>query len=92
MDNFSWEKKILTAFKSSIEKYRSGDQNLDKFFSDKDLKYFSSIGYKSREFFDFVEDYCDIGAPSIETAILFSPTSRLRYKKCNTPELDSFCL
>ncbi|MEE2808771.1 MAG: DUF5069 domain-containing protein [Verrucomicrobiota bacterium] len=94
MDNFSWEKHFLATFKSGIEKYRSGDRDLDKFFSDKELKYFSSIGYKPREFFDFVEDYCDIGSPSIETAILIAAARRdyfytIQKKKISPNEVTS---
>ncbi|HAA88517.1 MAG: DUF5069 domain-containing protein [Verrucomicrobiota bacterium] len=92
MDNFSWEKHFLTAFKSGIDKYRSGNRDPDKFFSDEELKYFNSIGYKHREFFDFVEDYCDTGAPSIETAILIAAARRdyfytIQKKKISSTEV-----
>ena len=40
MNNLSWEKDYLTIFNGSIEKYQSGDRDLDKFFLDKEIKYF----------------------------------------------------
>ena len=76
MNNFSWEKDYLTIFNGSIEKYQSGDRDLDKFFLDKELKYINSIGYKPREFFEVVEDYRHGGAPSIERAILMAAVRR----------------
>ena len=94
MNNFSWEKDYLTIFNGSIEKYQSGDRDPDKFFLDKELKYINSIGYKPREFFDFVEDYCDVGAPSIETAILIAAVRRdyfyvIQKKKISPSEITS---
>ena len=73
---FSWEKNFTDTFQKSIVKYKEGIRDLDKFFEEIDLAFFNDIGYQPREFFDFVEDYCDVGAPSPETALLIASVRR----------------
>ena len=73
---FSWEKIFTDTFQKSIVKYKEGIRDLDKFFEEIDLAFFNDIGYQPREFFDFVEDYCDVGAPSPETALLIASVRR----------------
>ena len=75
-NNFSWETRFKETFNKSIEKYRSGKSSLGDFFDDSDQTLLNDIGYKPREFFDFVEDYCDVGAPSPESALLIASVRR----------------
>lgn len=74
--NFSWETRFNETFRKSIERYRSGKRSIDDFFDESDQNLLKDIGYKSREFFDFVEDYCDVGAPSPESALLIASVRR----------------
>ena len=73
---FSWEKNFTDTFQKSIVKYKEEIRDLDKFFEEIDLSFFKDIGYQPREFFDFVEDYCHVGAPSPETALLIASVRR----------------
>jgi hypothetical protein len=56
--------------------YRSGNQNFETYYTPDDLRFFAEIGYKSREFFDFVEDFCEDGEPSVSTALLVAAVRR----------------
>lgn len=75
-DKFSWETRFKETFHKSVEKYQSGKNSLGDFFDDSDQTLLNDIGYKPREFFDFVEDYCDVGAPSPESALLIASVRR----------------
>lgn len=46
------------------------------YYSDDDIAFLKSIGYKPRELFDFVEDYADEAAPAQSTALLIAAVRR----------------
>jgi hypothetical protein len=71
-----WNDYFLALFDSCCATYRSGCRNLDRFYSGEDLAYLATIGYQPREFFDFVEDFCDDDAPSASTALLVAAVRR----------------
>lgn len=73
-----WDSKFTSLFNSSCEKYRNGIRDLDSYYDQDDLKFLESIGYKKREFFDFVEDHCDSSdqTPSPETSLLIASVRR----------------
>ncbi|MAP17058.1 MAG: DUF5069 domain-containing protein [Verrucomicrobiota bacterium] len=75
-EQFSWDIKFKELFQKYSEKYKSGNREIDQFFEEVDFDFFDNIGYKPREFFDFIEDHCDVGAPSPETALLIAAVRR----------------
>ena len=76
MTNYNWETTFLDLFDRSLERYRGGDENVDGYFTKDDLAFLTSIGYKPREFFDFVEDFGDGGDPSAATAVMIAAVRR----------------
>lgn len=72
----TWNDCFLTLFDSCCATYHSGAREMDRFFSGEDLAYLATIGYQPREFFDFVEDFCDDGVPSASTALLVAAVRR----------------
>ena len=72
----TWNDYFLALFDSCCATYRSGARELDRFYSGEDLAFLATIGYQPREFFDFVEDYCDDGVPSAATALLIAAVRR----------------
>ncbi|MEM9481058.1 MAG: hypothetical protein AAGA58_15510 [Verrucomicrobiota bacterium] len=76
MKNFTWDQTFKDLFQRSLEKYRAGESDLNGYFSEADNAFLQKIGYKPREFFDFVEDLEDYGAPSMESAILIASVRR----------------
>ena len=46
------------------------------YYSEEDLSFLRSIGYKPRELFDFVEDLADEGVPTESTALLVAAVRR----------------
>lgn len=76
--NYFWDTTFAELFQRCIERYQSGDENFEHYYSEADLKFLRSIGYKKREFFDFVEDHADSGGtePSLGTAILIASVRR----------------
>jgi hypothetical protein len=72
----TWNDYFLALFDSCCATYRSGARDLERFYSGEDLAFLATIGYRPREFFDFVEDFCDDGAPSASTALLVAAVRR----------------
>ncbi len=56
--------------------YQAGNFDYQKDYNPQDLVFLGSIGYKPREFFDFIEDFCDEGEPSASTALLIAAARR----------------
>ena len=76
MSDYTWAITFRELFDRCVEKYRSGNTDFNTYYSDEDSSFLQSIGYKPREFFDFVEDYCDESTPSPEDALLIAAARR----------------
>ncbi|MEM1440797.1 MAG: DUF5069 domain-containing protein [Verrucomicrobiota bacterium] len=76
MNTYQWDSQFAELFERCLEKYRGGDENFEGYYSEADLEFLESIGYKTREFFDFVEDFGDGGEPTLSTAILVASARR----------------
>lgn len=76
--NYNWDTTFSELFTRCLERYRSGDEDFENYYTDADLAFLDSIGYKKRELFDFVEDHADSGDsdPSLGTAILVAAARR----------------
>lgn len=71
-----WNDTFLDLYDRCLEKYKAGDSDYNTYYSDSDLSFLSSIGYKPRELFDFVEDNGDGGVPTRSTALLVAAVRR----------------
>lgn len=76
MSQYHWDKTFTELFERCLARYRSGDEDFTGYYSDEDLEFLTSIGYKPREFFDFVEDFGDGGEPSLTTAVMIAAVRR----------------
>jgi hypothetical protein len=76
MNHYQWDSTFIALFERCLDRYRSGDENFEDYYSEEDLAFLRSIGYKPREFFDFVEDYGDGGEPSPTTAVMIASVRR----------------
>jgi len=76
--SYQWDTTFADLFNRCLERYRSGDEDFENYYTDDDLEFLKSIGYKKRELFDFVEDHADSGGtePSLGTAILVAGVRR----------------
>ncbi len=75
----TWNDQFLDLFRSCLDKFNSGSHSktdFDSYYTKEDLSFLSSIGYKPRELFDFVEDLGAEGAPSESTALLVAAVRR----------------
>ena len=72
----TWNDQFLALFDRCVAAYQDGDKDFENYYSAEDLSFLSSIGYQPREFFDFVEDFCEAGVPSISTALLVASARR----------------
>jgi hypothetical protein len=72
----TWNDRFLSLFERSADLYRSGEKDFQKHYDGGDLAFLATIGYKPREFFDFVEDFCEEGEPSASTAMLVAAVRR----------------
>lgn len=71
-----WSDGFLDLFDRCCEIYRGGNHDFDTYYQPCDHAFLASIGHRPREFFDFVEDFCDEGNPSPATALLVASARR----------------
>lgn len=72
----TWNDHFLELFDRCVKRYKNGDKDYTNYYDDEDMALLVSIGYRTREFFDFVEDFCDENEPSISTALLVAAVRR----------------
>lgn len=72
----SWDKTFLELFERCSALYAEGNNDFLSYYSTQDLDFLASIGYKPREFFDFVEDWIDQQTPSPSSALLVAAVRR----------------
>lgn len=71
-----WNEQFLALFDRCLKSYQSGNTDFTSYYSEEDLAFLASIGYKPRELFDFVEDHGDCGQPTRSTALLVAAVRR----------------
>ncbi len=78
MSSATWSTDFRLLFDRCTALYRSGKTQPDTWFSAPDLAFLTSIGYRAREFFDFIEDHCHAGGeePTFESALLIAAARR----------------
>lgn len=72
----TWDTKFLHLFNAFTARYQDGERDFESWFSDADRNLLDEIGYKTREFFDFIEDFCDKQNPAPSTALLIAAVRR----------------
>lgn len=76
MSNYDWTTTFSELYDRCVSRYRSGDEDFEGYYTDSDREFLNSIGYKPRELFDFVEDFCDYGEPGPSTTVLIASVRR----------------
>lgn len=71
-----WNETFLALFERCLKLHASGDKDLSHYYDAQDIAFLASIGYKEREFYDFVEDLNDYHEPSASTALLIAAVRR----------------
>jgi hypothetical protein len=71
-----WNDIFLALFDRCVSAYQAGNHDFESYYLPEDLAFLAGIGHKPREFFDFVEDLCEDGAPSASTALLVAAVRR----------------
>jgi hypothetical protein len=74
--NYQWDSTFVELFERCLERYRSGDEDFNGYYTEDDHAFLKSIGYKPRELFDFVEDLGDGGVPTLTTALMIASVRR----------------
>ncbi len=76
INDYQWDTEFSKLFARCLDRFQGGDKDFEAYYSKEDLAFLYSIGYKPREFFDFIEDFADEGAPTPTTAILIAAVRR----------------
>jgi len=71
-----WNDRFLNLFDHCTALYTGGNTDFSTYYDADAQALLGEIGYAPREFFDFVEDYCEHGAPSRSTAMLVAAVRR----------------
>jgi len=72
----TWNERFLDLYAKCTDLYRSGNTDYENYYDKSDNGLLGEIGYAPREFFDFVEDYCEFGIPGPSTALLVAAVRR----------------
>jgi len=75
-----WNDTFLTLFDRCVAIYQGGNHDFETYYQASDLAFLISIGHKPREFFDFVEDFCEDGKPSAATALIIATVRRDHFR------------
>jgi hypothetical protein len=57
MTDYDWCDRFMHLFQRCLEQFQKGNYNYNSYYTLEDLNFLRSIGYKPREFFDFIEDH-----------------------------------
>lgn len=78
MKQYIWDSYFVELFDACVDEYDEGNQDYETWFSDEDQEFLKAIGYREREFFDFVEDNVSSGGedPTAITALLIAAVRR----------------
>jgi hypothetical protein len=71
-----WNDSFLALFDRCAAEFQSGNVDFETYYMPEDLAFLASIGCKTREFFDFVEDFCGEGEPTVSTVLLVASVRR----------------
>jgi hypothetical protein len=71
-----WNDTFLALFDRCAAEFQSGNTDFETYYTPEDLTFLAGIGCQPREFFDFVEDFCSEGEPTISTALLVAAVRR----------------
>ena len=75
--HYRWYHELKQLFILAVERYRAGERDPDRFFTEENEDYLASIGMTTRELFDFAEDHANRdGDPDWETLLLISAARR----------------
>ncbi len=75
-ESLDWVEEFRALFERKGAAYKNGIQNAEAMFSKEEEVFLRSIGATSQEIFDFVEDWCDDGAPDPETILAITKIRR----------------
>ena len=64
-----WKAEFQQLFNSAFTRYQSGLREASQIFEGKDVEFLASIGSSPSEIYDFVEDWSEVGEPSLETIL-----------------------
>lgn len=71
-----WDETFLQLHAKCLALHAAGNTDYHSYYTEEDLTFLASIGYGEREFYDFIEDLNDYGAPSASTALLIAAVRR----------------
>ena len=76
INDYLWDAEFSKLYARCFERYKSGDKDYTQYYEKADIALLYSIGYKPREFFDFIEDFADENVPTPTTAVLIAAVRR----------------
>ncbi|MFU8893707.1 MAG: DUF5069 domain-containing protein [Luteolibacter sp.] len=71
-----WNDRFLALFDHCTGLYQKGNRDFTTYYDAAAQALLGEIGYAPREFFDFVEDFCEHGVPTRSTALLVAAVRR----------------
>ncbi len=74
--SYTWDAEFTALFDRCVVQYHGGSRDYTRYYSTADKTLLEAIGCQSREFFDFVEDFCEYGEPAPGTALLVAAARR----------------
>ena len=92
-----WARQFSMLFETAAGLYRSGRRLPEELFSPNAVEFLRSIGASPQELYDYVEDWCELGEPSPDTALAIAAVrneyfirEQQRRPSVRTMPVDSF--
>lgn len=64
-----WQAGFRELFLSAVKRYQAGLHDASAIFGVNDVAFLATIGANTSEVYDYVEDWCEMGEPSLETVL-----------------------
>ncbi len=86
----TWSQQFNELFERCLKRFQSGDHQFNAYYTEADLAFLASIGYKPRELFDFVEDLAQDGDPAQSDALLVAAVRRDYFRSEQSAQASSY--
>lgn len=76
MSTPQWNDTFMHLFTEAVDRFHQGHTRWQDIFTAPEIEFLATIGYRTREMFDFIEDFAQEGDPSPTTALLVASVRR----------------
>lgn len=76
MHSYLWTQQLRPIYDKALELYRSGNRDLESYFTTEEANFLTSIGLRPINLYDYAEDMVNYGEPDWNTVLLIVAARR----------------